>query len=101
MSYAQNRRSFESTTSYATLWTNTDWINVQKYVDKQQRRIYRAESNNDKRKVRDLQRMLVRSSAALKLAIRRWNMIKHNYSPYDATKSEYFINRSRKQFSRR
>ena len=36
-----------------------------------------------------------------RIPIRRWNMIKHNYSPYDATKSEYFINRSRKQFSRR
>ena len=50
MSYAQNRRSFESTTSYATLWSNTNWNKAQKYVDKQQRRIYRAESNNDKRK---------------------------------------------------
>ena len=47
MSYAQNRRSFESTTSYATLWSNTNWNKAQKYVDKQQRRIYRAESNND------------------------------------------------------
>ena len=35
------------------------------------------------------------------IPIRRWNMIKYNYSPYDATKSEYFINRSRKQFNRR
>ena len=75
MSYAQNRRSFESTTSYATLWSNTDWNKTRKYVDKQQRRIYRAESNNDKRKVRDLQRMLVRSSAALKLAIKRVTQI--------------------------
>lgn len=75
MSYTQNRRSFESTTSYATLWSNTDWNKTRKYVDKQQRRIYRAESNNDKRKVRDLQRMLVRSSAALKLAIKRVTQI--------------------------
>lgn len=75
MSYAQNCRSFESTTSYATLWSNTDWNKTQKYVDKQQCRIYRAESNNDKRKVRDLQRMLVRSNAALKLAIRRVTQI--------------------------
>ena len=29
------------------------------------------------------------------------NMIKHNYSPYDANKSEYFENRMKKQFSRR
>ena len=75
MSYAQNRRSFESTTSYATLWSQTDWKKTEKYVNKQQSRIYRAESKGDKRKVRDLQRMLVRSSAALKLAIRRVTQI--------------------------
>ena len=75
MSYAQNRRSFESTTSYATLWSETDWKKTEKYVNKQQSRIYRAESEGNKRKVRDLQRMLVRSSAALKLAIRRVTQI--------------------------
>lgn len=42
-----------------------------KYVDKQRFRIFRAESKGDTRKVRDLQRMLVRSPAALKVAIRR------------------------------
>ena len=36
-----------------------------------------------------------------RIPIRRWSMIKHNYSPYDINKSEYFENRMRKQFSRR
>ena len=36
-----------------------------------------------------------------KIPIRRWNMIKHNYSPYDDSKTEYFENRSKYQFSRR
>ena len=36
-----------------------------------------------------------------RIPIRRQNMIKHKYSPYDTTKSEYFINRSRKQFNQR
>lgn len=35
------------------------------------------------------------------IPIRRWNMIKYNYSPYDVSKTEYFENRMRKQFSRR
>ena len=35
------------------------------------------------------------------IPIRRWNLIKFNYSPYDASKSEYFENRSKNQFSRR
>ena len=35
------------------------------------------------------------------IPIRRWNMIKYNYSPYDASKSEYFKERDDKQFNRR
>ena len=36
-----------------------------------------------------------------KIPIRRWNMIKHNYSPYDDSKEEYFENRFKYQFNRR
>ena len=57
MSYAQNSQNFESTTSYATIWSDTDWNKTNKYVDKQRFRIFRAESEGDTRKVRDLQRM--------------------------------------------
>lgn len=71
MSNAQNNHVLESTTSYATLWSNTDWKKTYKYVDKQRFRIFRAESEGDSRKVRDLQRILVRSPAALKVAIKR------------------------------
>ena len=35
------------------------------------------------------------------IPIRRWNMIKYNYSPYDISKTEYFENHMKKQFSRR
>ena len=69
MSYAQNRDVLESTTSYATIWRETEWNKVKRYVNKQRYRIFRAESEGNSRKVRDLQRMLVRSPAALKLAI--------------------------------
>ena len=71
MSYAQNNHVLESATSYATLWSNTYWKKTYKYVDKQRFRIFRAESEGDSRKVRDLQRILVRSPAALKVAIKR------------------------------
>ena len=27
------------------------------------------------------------------ISIKRWNMIKHNHSPYDASKKEYFEKR--------
>lgn len=71
MSYAQNSTVLESTTSYDTIWSDTDWKKTYKYVNKQRFRIFRAESEGDSRKVRDLQRMLVRSPAALKVAIKR------------------------------
>ena len=71
MSYAQNTTVLESTTSYTTIWSDTDWKKTYKYVNKQRHRIFRAESEGDRRKVRDLQRMLVRSPAALKVAIKR------------------------------
>ena len=44
MSHAQNGQNFGSSTSYATLWSETNWNKVIKYIEKQQRRIYRAES---------------------------------------------------------
>ena len=71
MSYAQNSTVLESTTSYATVWSDTDWKKTYKYVNKQRFRIFRAESEGDSRKVRDLQRILVHSPAALKVAIKR------------------------------
>lgn len=71
MSYAQNRDVLESTTSYVTIWRETEWNKVKRYVNKQRHRIFRAESEGNSRKVRELQRMLVRSPAALKLAIQR------------------------------
>ena len=48
MSYAQNIDVLESTTSYATIWRDTDWKKVNKYVSKQRFRIFRAESGSTK-----------------------------------------------------
>ena len=75
MSNAQNLSVYESTASYTTIWTETNWKKVYKYVDKQRFRIFRAESEGDYRKVRDLQRILINSPAALKVAIKRVTQI--------------------------
>ena len=50
MSNAQNKDVLESTTSYATIWSDTDWKKTYKYVNKQRHRIFRAESEGDRRK---------------------------------------------------
>jgi RNA-directed DNA polymerase len=63
--------SRESAFPDTTNWSAINWLNSFKYVGKLQKRIYRAQSENNFRKVRDLQRMLMNSKAALLLAIRR------------------------------
>ncbi len=35
------------------------------------------------------------------IPIKRWYMIKHNYSPYDASKKEYFEKRAKNSLNRR
>lgn len=71
MSYAQSRDALESTASYATIWRETEWNKVKRYVNKQRHRIFHAESEGNYRKVREIQRILIRSSALIKLAILR------------------------------
>ena len=61
----------KSTTSFPTKWKGLQWKQIRKYVNRLQRRIDRAESLGNKRKTRQLQRLLMRSKAALLLSIRR------------------------------
>lgn len=75
MRYAQNDNVYESTAQYATDWSCINWYKVEKYVDKLQKRIYHAESIGDSRKVRDLQRILVRSTSAILIAVKRVTQI--------------------------
>jgi len=56
-------------------WQSVQWRKAEKYVEKLQQRIFRAEKMNDKRKVRDLQRMLMKSKSALLMSIRRVTQI--------------------------
>ena len=62
---------YESTTPDTTDWRSIEWKKVEKYVDKQQKRIYSAEKEGDTHKVRNIQRMLMRSRAVVMLAVRR------------------------------
>ena len=52
-------------------WNNINWNKIERYIFNIQKRIYRAEANNNKKKVRDLSRMLINSNAALLYSIKR------------------------------
>ena len=75
MKIQENNDFLESTLPCTTDWSSINWNKIRKYVDKLQKRIYRAESMNDSRKVRNLQRMLVNSNAVLLSAILRVTLI--------------------------
>ena len=54
-----------------TDWKQIPWNQLEEYVVKLQQRIYQAEIDGEKRKVRDLQRMLLNSKANLLISIKR------------------------------
>lgn len=56
-------------------WKQINWLHVYRYVEKLQQRIYRAESLGDKRKVRELQRLLMYSKSELLLSTKRVTQI--------------------------
>lgn len=66
-----NTLNTKSARPLITDWCQIDWQKINRYVEKLQQRIYHAESVGDKRKVRDLQRMLMNSEAALLVSICR------------------------------
>lgn len=52
-------------------WETLNWVKIHKYVKKLRQRIFRAEQLGQHRKVRKLQRLILRSKANLLLSIRR------------------------------
>nr|WP_263858333.1 reverse transcriptase N-terminal domain-containing protein [Waterburya agarophytonicola] len=52
-------------------WETIDWRKVERYVFKQQKRIYGASRQGDKRRVRQLQKTLMNSWSNKVLAVRR------------------------------
>lgn len=61
----------KSTSPDGIKWNTINWIAIEKYVKTMQQRIYHAVILGHKRKVRELQRILVHSKAALLISIRR------------------------------
>ena len=61
----------ESASSDITDWKSVPWDRIERYVDKQQKRIYKAEVENRNRDVRNIQRRLSRSKAVLLLSVKR------------------------------
>lgn len=58
-------------TPLITSWQDTRWDQVEANVHALQRRIYRTQQQGQRRKVRSLQRLLLRSTSAKLLAVRR------------------------------
>ncbi len=56
-------------------WSLIDWKKINEYVKKLRQRIFRAEQLGMKRKVRKLQRLMIRSKANLLLSIKRVTQI--------------------------
>src|SRR5437764_15042994 len=54
-----------------TSWQGVPWTKVEANVHALQRRIYRAEQQGQRRRVKSLQRLLLRSTSAKLLAVRR------------------------------
>ena len=52
-------------------WDSIDWLKVERYVYKQQKRIYAASRRGDVKQVRKLQKTLMRSWSNKVLSIRR------------------------------
>jgi len=65
----------KSALSPDTQWKLIDWFHINRYVERLQQRIYRAECLGNKRKVRNLQRLLVRSKAMMLISIKRVTQI--------------------------
>ena len=82
MSFTPNSNICEPAKPITTDWKSIKWNKVYRYVTSLQRRIYRASRNNDRKKVRDLQRQLMRSDSALLTAIKRVTQVnKGKYTP--------------------
>jgi len=56
-------------------WTNINWLNIENYVSKLQQQIFLAETQNNRRKVKKLQRTLIHSKANILLSIRKVTQI--------------------------
>ena len=71
MCIASNNDICKSAKPNTADWKSIKWNKVNRHVTSLQRRIYHASKDNNKKKVRDLQRQLMRSRSALVLSIKK------------------------------
>lgn len=82
MRLTPNNNICEPAKPITTDWSSINWNKPNRHVTSLQRRIYRASRENNKKKVRDLQRQLMRSNSSLLISIRRVTQEnKGKYSP--------------------
>jgi RNA-directed DNA polymerase len=70
-----NRVNTSAISPHMQNWSLIDWKKIYKYVKRLRQRIFRAEQLGKKRKVRKLQRLMIRSKANLLLSIKRVTQI--------------------------
>lgn len=75
MNTCQIDKSASSSLYTITSWETLNWKNITKYIRRLRQRIFRAEQQGQKRKVKRLQRLMIRSKANLLLSIKRVTQI--------------------------
>jgi RNA-directed DNA polymerase len=70
-----NKFNTSAVSPHIESWSLIDWMKIYEYVKKLRQRIFRAEQLGNKRKVRKLQRLMIRSNANLLLSIKRVTQI--------------------------
>lgn len=70
-----NKINMSAVSPHIQNWSLIDWKKIYRYVRKLRQRIFRAEQLGQKRKVRKLQRLMIRSKANLLLSIKRVTQI--------------------------
>lgn len=70
-----NKISMSAVSPHMQSWEMINWKKINVYVKKLRQRIFRAEQLGQKRKVRKLQRLMIRSKANLLLSIKRVTQI--------------------------
>lgn len=82
MSLTPNNNICEPSKPITTDWNSIKWNKINRHVTSLQRRIYHASRENDRKRVRDLQRQLTNSNSALIKAINRVTKVnKGKYTP--------------------
>ena len=70
-----NKFNTSAVSPHIESWSLIDWKEIYEYVKKLRQRIFRAEQLGQKRKVRKLQRLMIKSNANLLLSIKRVTQI--------------------------